>query len=165
MKAKLKTCTGWNGNSHEAYIYKNIDGNKYCRACASKLQPPKPINKVSKKQTFRITYKKTQLLEDKDFYMSVWKQKFFDDLPNEGEVMVLSPRCENCEKRLGEEPNLMFFHHILEKRNFPDFRHCMWNIAILCPDCHSGYESRPDLFPQIKEAREFYINKYIKPKE
>lgn len=141
------------GCDSEQYIYKNIEGKKYCKSCTQKLQPPKSINKVSKKQMFKISIKQTQIQEDMLFYLNVWKERFYATLTNGDEIMTKSPRCENCSKKLGEEPNLMFFHHILEKRNFPKFRHLPENITILCPDCHSGYETYPDKFPKIQARR------------
>lgn len=163
MRTK-KMCAGFDGNEHEAYIYKNIEGRKYCRACAFKLQPPKKIKAVSTKSIFRLKLKQDQVQRDKQFYLEIWRNKFFALLESSGEyIMWRSPNCEHCRKKLGEEPLTIFFHHILEKRNFPELRYYEPNIAILCSSCHSGYESRPDLYPDLLERRRElleYYNKY-----
>ena len=157
MLTKKKECAGFNGVPHEAYIYKNIGGEKYCKSCAFKLQPPKQIRKVSEKQVFKMSIKKELLEKDKAFYTEVWIKRFFkDSLSVPGTyIKVKVICCENpeCKKRLPDEPNLMFFHHVLEKRNFPEYRHEEQNIAILCAECHNAYETFPDSVPYLKDLR------------
>jgi len=145
MQSKKKICAGC---LQITYIYKNIEGNKYCKTCAFKLQPPKSIAKVSEKQKFKITLKKNLLEDDKIFYKNVWDNRTQGDPGMD--IILHYPRCECCHKGLGSEPNLMHFHHILEKRNYPQYRHSSWNIAILCPDCHNSYELNPDNVPYLK---------------
>lgn len=167
--SKMKECAGFDGNPHQAYIYKNIDGKKYCKSCAFKLQPPKAIRPMSEKGKFKMTLKKELFEQDKIFYTNLWTHRFF--APNANVpgtyVMVKAPRCENpeCQKRLGDEPNLLYFHHILEKRNYPEFRHHQENIAILCPECHNLYESYPDKVPYLVKLRRYLIALFVKTKE
>jgi len=71
------------------------------------------------------------------------------------------PKCECCGKELPLEPNLMFFHHILEKRNFPELRHHKENIAIVCAQCHSTYETMPDKVPYLKIKRDELLIKLL----
>lgn len=160
-------CAGFDGNSHEAYIYKNIDGKKYCKSCTLKLEPPKPIEsspikfkvnvikKISDKQRVKIEEKKALLEKDKEFYLSVWRHRFmyYGSVTQEWNYFT-HPRCEVCEKTLPFEPNLTYFHHILEKRNYPELRHEQKNIAIVCPECHNKYETMPDMVPYLKQKRE-----------
>jgi len=156
MVTKKKMCAGADGVAHEAYIYKNIDGKKYCKSCAYKLQPPKQISKVSQKQVFKMTLKKQLLEEDKKFYTEVWADRFFVENKNVPNTYILltPPKCECCNTRLSDEPNLMYFHHVLEKRNYPELRHVKENIAIVCAECHNMYETFPDKVPYLKEKRE-----------
>lgn len=159
MKLKLKTCAGFDGIEHEAYIYKNINGKKYCKSCALKLKPVKAIKKVSEKQVFKIKLKEKLLEEDKKFYLHVWQDRTWeDDAP--GMLPPEYPKCECCGKGLGSEPNLMYFHHILEKRNYPQARHLDWNIAILCPDCHNAYETNPMNRPSLVIRRSNALDRY-----
>lgn len=145
LSPKLKMCASYNGIEHQAYIYKHINGKPYCKYCAMVLQPPKSIKRVSTKMKFKIILKKDLLKEDHEFYKKVWFKRFFDGIPK--------PKCEVCDKPLGWEPLTTFFHHILEKRNFPQLRHHEKNIAILCPDCHSQYETFPDKVPYLVNLR------------
>lgn len=149
MNQKKKICAGFDGNEHEAYIYKNIGGKKYCKSCTYKLQPPKQINKVSEKQVFKIRIKKDLLEEDKKFYNKIWEERYSINVTH-----GVFHQCECCGKTLPGEPNLMYFHHILEKRNYPEYRHRERNIAIVCPDCHSSYESNPDNQPYLKYLKQ-----------
>jgi hypothetical protein len=63
--------------------------------------------------------------------------------------------CECCNEPL-LEPRLYNFHHILEKReklfqhvDYSIYRHCLWNILLLCWGCHDAYERMPDTRPFI----------------
>lgn len=168
IKPKLKECAGFDGTPHQAYIYKNIDGKKYCKSCALKLEPKEytfkihAIKKVSEKQKIKIEEKKEQVQKDILFYLKLWEKKF--SLDREGLPTYdywKWPTCEVCGKRLSLEPNITYFHHILEKRNFPDLRHVEWNIAILCFECHSKYETMPDLVPYLKMKRDELLDKVL----
>jgi len=168
LKPKLKKCAGFDGVEHDAYIYKNIDGKKYCKSCTYKLEPPKPtfkihaIKRVSDKQKVKIEEKKLLLEKDKEFYLECWRERFMFFGAVYGEWQYHSqPKCECCNRNLPFEPNLMFFHHILEKRNFPELRHEKWNIAILCSECHNKYETMPDLVPYLKQKRDELLVKLL----
>jgi hypothetical protein len=163
MVRKKKMCAGFDGKKHEDYIYKNIDGKKYCKSCAFKLQPPKQIRKVSQKQVFKMTLKKELIEEDKKFYMKVWRSRFFREHVNIPNTFYLAhkPKCECCQTALSDEPNLTYFHHILEKRNYPHLRHEEENIAIVCSECHNRYEQFPDKVPYLVKRKEILMKKFL----
>jgi 5-methylcytosine-specific restriction endonuclease McrA len=97
------------------------------------------IPKVSAKKAKQLLEQKATAEADWEFYLQIW---------------AASPHwCFECGKRLGKEPLTLFFHHLLEKRNYPQFRHTPENITILCPDCHSQVESNIDKCPKTKERR------------
>lgn len=151
MKQKLKICAGFNGIPHTDYIYKNIDGKKYCKSCAFKLNPPKKIKKFSEKGKMKIILKKKLTEEDHKFYTEVWNYRSVNGTCN----------CYNCNKIIGPEYTTCNFHHILEKRNYPELRHTPLNIMILCAECHNKYETFPDSTPSIKDRRNAFLE-YIK---
>jgi 5-methylcytosine-specific restriction endonuclease McrA len=161
MQPKLKMCAGHDGVEHQAYIYKNIDGKKYCKFCTQKLEPPKQtfklhaIKKISDKQKDKLELKKELIEQDKEFYLDCWRARFmfFGALYGEWQYHT-EPKCEVCRKHLGYEPNLTYFHHILEKRNFPELRHLQKNIAIICSECHNRYETMPDQVPYLQQKRD-----------
>lgn len=87
---------------------------------------------------------------DRTFYMDVWRSR--------------SHKCECCDTSLFE-PRLYMFHHILEKRDkkgryddYSQFRHCMWNIMLLCWQCHDAYERNPDTRPFIVIAKQALLD-------
>lgn len=157
MQAKKKICAGC---GKESYIYKNIDGEKYCKPCTFKLQPPKAIPKRTEKQKFKIEAKKKLFEHDVAFYVQVWYTRF-GRIEGTGtketfwiDNVERMPCCEVCKTRIFWGMDLRNFHHILEKRNYPELRHEPENIAILCPDCHNRYETMPDKVPYLKEKRQ-----------
>lgn len=154
MQQKKKICAGFDGNSHEGYIYKNIDGKKYCKSCAFKLQPPKSIPKRTEKQKIKMSLKKDLLEEDRKFYADIWTKRFFEVVSDRYFFKkIKQPCCEVCGTDLRDEPNLFYFHHILEKRNYPHLRHVEENIAVVCEECHNLYETFPDKVPYLVEKR------------
>lgn len=166
IQTKLKICAGHDGTPHEAYIYKNIKGKKYCKSCTSKLEGSNQpvfkvhvIKKVSNKQKKKNEEKKILVAEDMKFYLRVWKGRFMFEYQGM-EMFHTMPKCECCGTHL-PEPNMMNFHHILEKRNYPELRHTEWNIAIVCPQCHNRYETNPDTVPYLKQLRVERMNAYL----
>lgn len=102
-------------------------------------KPPTPIASVSEKKKKVLAEEKKLFAADKDFYAEVW---------------AASPHiCQECLTKLGREPLTLFFHHLLEKRNHPEFRHTHENVMILCPDCHTQAESDIDKTPKVRERR------------
>lgn len=68
---------------------------------------------------------------DRAFYMEIWESR--------------EHTCYNCSRFLPREPLTLYFHHLLNKQHYPQFRHEEWNIAILCSDCHYSYETYPNI--------------------
>lgn len=105
---------------------------------------PKPkkkyvIPKVSEKRKKQIQKDKATFERDKEFYK---------------EVYTASPhKCQNCFRNLPRHPQTFMFHHLLEKRNYPQFRYVPENIMILCLECHSKAETNIDFAPRIKQRR------------
>lgn len=98
------------------------------------------IAKVSEKRKKQIIADKELLERDAEFYK---------------EVYAASPhKCQNCDITLPKTPSNFMFHHLLEKRNYPQFRHIPENIMILCLECHSKAETNIDFAPKIKQRRD-----------
>lgn len=110
----------------------------------AKADEPKPVKKysipkVSKKRQRKLEEQKDLLKLDEEFYKEVWSA---------------SPHwCQNCQVKLPKTPYNWMFHHLLEKRHYPQFRHEPSNIAILCLECHSKCETNIDFAPKIKQRR------------
>lgn len=114
---------------------------------------PKPkkkysIPKVSKKKQKELREQRAILKKDEEFYKEIWSA---------------SPhKCQNCDCSLGKTPYNWMFHHLLEKRNYPQFRYIPENIMILCFECHSKAETNIDFAPLVKKRRNEAIENCIK---
>lgn len=117
-------------------------GLREIQGLKSRANDPKPkkkytIPKVSKKRQKKLEEQKELLKLDEEFYKEVW---------------AASPhKCQNCDCKLPKTPYNWMFHHLLEKRNYPQFRHIPENIMILCLECHSKAETNIDFAPKIKQ--------------
>lgn len=101
---------------------------------------PVPIARISVKKKAQGKEEKELIAADKEFYAEIW---------------LASPHvCENCNKKLGKEPLTLFFHHLLPKKPYPEFRHTPENIMILCPDCHTQAETLLDHVPKVMARRD-----------
>lgn len=45
-----------------------------------------------------------------------------------------------------------FFHHILAKTQFPEYRWCEWNIIMVDPTVHAQIEMDMDKVPGMREV-------------
>ena len=108
---------------------------------AKEIKPKKKytIPKISKKRQKKLEEQKELLKKDEEFYKMVWAAS--------------DNRCQNCDCKLPRAPSNFMFHHILEKRNYPQYRHTPENVAILCLMCHSKCETNIDFAPRIKQRR------------
>jgi|GEM_PF-5456503 len=101
---------------------------------------PQPLKQMSEKTKAKQAEEKAVLAADKDFYLEIW---------------LASPHvCGECSNKLGKEPLTLFFHHLLPKAKYPQFRHTPENIMILCPDCHTQAEVDLDKVPKVKKRRD-----------
>jgi 5-methylcytosine-specific restriction endonuclease McrA len=113
----------------------------YCRY----HYPKKSIRRVSDKQKIKKLEKRELLEEDLQFYAGIWDKR------------------EHCCYECGVgicEPTSANFHHILEKRNYPDLRHIENNIVILCVSCHQQVETMIEKCPRTKELTMLMKDKY-----
>lgn len=105
-------------------------------------KPPKekkPLNRENAKTKAKKADNLKLFAADKEFYADVWNA---------------SPhRCGECNCKLGKEPLTLFFHHLLPKSQYPQFRHTHENIMILCPDHHAQAETDLDKVPKVKARR------------
>lgn len=109
----------------------------------------KPIAKVSKKKQGQKILDKVLADLDKEFYLTVW---------------TASPhKCQNCGCGLGNTANNIFFHHLLPKSKYPQFRHTPENIMLLCLEDHSKAETNMDFVPEVRRRTEEAEKILLKP--
>lgn len=139
MLNKKKDCEGWDGNSHLSFIYKRINGKKYCKSCAFKIEGKTSIKKTTDKQKEKSKIKTENSLQLRNFFEFLWRK-----LPPKRE-------CTICAKAITGDNKAIYWHHILAKAKYPDLALEEDNIVFLCETCHSDWEISP--------TNEFLLNK------
>jgi hypothetical protein len=124
----------------------NQFGGGYCRnhqwLRTDKKRKPKPkrtpIRKRSIKQTKLLGERKLLQTKDWEFYLEIWDER--DHI------------CFETDQYLGNEPQTLFFHHVLEKgiRRYKKYRHCKWNIVLISWQVHDQVGMDIDRCPKIK---------------
>lgn len=103
----------------------------------------KGLNKSIKKRG-----EKQELLDkQKELFLDIWnKRKHVSEVSGE---------------YLGEEPLSIFFHHILEKRNYPELILVPENIILLTFAEHQKVESDKNFYEEINKRREKLKEKFL----
>lgn len=123
----------------------NQFGGGYCRNhqwCRKdktiKFPNRTPIRKRSIKQTKILGEKKSLQIKDWEFYLEIWDER--------------EHVCFETDQYLGNEPQTLFFHHVLEKgiRRYKKYRHCKWNIVLISWQVHDQVGMDIDRCPRIK---------------
>jgi len=98
-----------------------------------------PIRKVSKTNKTLGERKLANKL-DKEFFLEIWNSR-----PHV---------CFETGEYLGNEPLTVYFHHVLEKAIYPEYRYCDWNIVLVTWEVHSKCHSNIDHAPKVKAYRD-----------
>lgn len=112
-----------------------------------------PIRKRSIKQTKLLGEQKLQRIQDWEFYLEIWDER--DHV------------CFETDQYLGDEPQTLFFHHVLEKglRRYKKYRHCKWNIVLITWQVHDQVGMDIDRCPKIKAYRDKLLKQLENGKE
>jgi 5-methylcytosine-specific restriction endonuclease McrA len=124
-------------------------GLKEIRELKAKAKEPKEkkyysIPKMSVKRKERTEEDKQLLHADDEFYKDIWSSN--------------THVCANCLNNLQQKFERWNFHHLLPKKDYPQFRHDIRNIVILCLECHSKCETDYDTIPKIRDLKESITN-------
>lgn len=66
--------------------------------------------------------------------------------------------CFESGEPIYGQPLTLYFHHVLEKDLYPEYKFCKWNIVLVTWAVHDNIHRLSDLCPKIKE----YQNQLIK---
>lgn len=112
----------------------------YCKSKpTSGKKAPKPIPKRSEKGKQKAIEKKLLVQNDMALYLEIWGER--------------AHVCYETGKSI-PKPLIQNFHHVLEKAQYPQYRHSRWNIVIVTDDTHNQVHSNIDKTPKIKALRE-----------
>jgi len=116
---------------------------KYCQHLRTDKKPTilkrKPIKKVSLKQNQLLGERRLQQKKDWLFFISIWEERPHVDF--------------ETDEYISGEPLTLYFHHVLSKSKYPQFRYCKWNIVIVTWATHSKAETNIEFVPKIKAYR------------
>lgn len=84
--------------------------------------------------------------KDKEFYLGIWQKS--------------NKRCQISGRYLGNEPLTTFFHHILPKSKFPQYRYAEWNVIMLAPEIHEQIELDMDKVAGFRKIYDDLISKH-----
>jgi len=101
----------------------------YCKSKpATGPKPKKAIARQTPKAKKKKIDKGMLLETDGAFYLHIWQERPHVDyetgLPIYGEF------------------SLLYFHHVLQKKPFPQYRHCAWNIVLVSWETHGNADAR-----------------------
>lgn len=105
---------------------------------------PSGIKKISAKGRVKKIEKGQLTDSDAALYLIIWQER--------------EHKCQCCDEPIFEF-SILLFHHILPKRprgGYPQYRHCKWNIWILCWKCHDTHDNGNPESKTISKLRKEY---------
>lgn len=54
------------------------------------------------------------------------------------------------------KPLTLYFHHVLDKKSYPEYRHCKWNIVLLHWDKHTNADNKVHC-PKVEKYRKHLL--------
>jgi hypothetical protein len=120
-------------------------------AYALKRSPLKKTTPIRNKTPSKLA-KEAQDRIDHDrqnaFFQNIW-----DITPSQ------ERRCYETGRLLYGECLSTYFHHILAKELYPQFRFSSWNIILVSAEVHNQYETFPEKCPKIHSLYLELLNK------
>ena len=115
-----------------------------CASYKGKAPPKKSINRVSEKGKQKTIDKKALIQNDMMFYLEIWSER---------------PKIDyETNEKIEGKPKNYHFHHVLEKANYPEYRHKKWNIVLVNKDTHDNCHSTDgSLNPKIHAYRKHLL--------
>lgn len=116
----------------------------------------KPIKKVSDKQKIKNQEKKELSIKQREFFLSLWDEREIFD----GNSFFC--RCGECNKKLSRQfyrGNSCCYSHLLPKSKYPEYRFLPENILIVCPGCHSQFETFSEKAPNQYDLQKKLLKK------
>ncbi len=106
------------------------------------------MKKISDKQKVRNKLKALETLDMQRWFGEIWKS-----------TPAHQRKCFETGERLYGEALSIYFHHVLEKETWPEYRFERWNIVFVTWQVHDQAHKDLDYCPKIKEYREQLLKK------
>jgi hypothetical protein len=104
-----------------------------------------PIRKRSKKKQQSLGEQVLTQQKDWLFFLEIWNER--DHI------------CYETGDPIYGEPLTLYFHHVLEKELYEEYRYCKWNIVLVTWETHSKCHNNIDFAPKVKAYRDKLIKK------
>lgn len=121
-----------------------IHGNKEYTLSSSSLKSSGRINRQSEKHRSKAIERKQYGEDMMAFFLKIWEER-----PH---------YCYETGVFLGDEPNTMFFDHVLPKSVYKTLAFTDENILLLHPDTHAQKHVDIDKTPKVKAYRDYLLN-------
>lgn len=105
------------------------------------------LKRISSKRKSQLEDEKEKTHEMYQFFINLWNN-----------TPPYKRRCYETGVALKNPPLSTYFHHVLPKSKYPQYRLCAWNIVFLQPEVHNQAEIDLDKTPRVKEYKERLIN-------
>ena len=107
-----------------------------------------PLKRKSLKKNSKINSDKVQKTEEMyHFFLEIWNS-----------TPPYRRKCYETGKSLPHPPLSTYFHHVLPKSKYPEYRLEKWNIVLLDPEIHNQVEINIDKTPRVKELTQRILN-------
>lgn len=147
MIVKQKICVEC---KNKVYIW----SKSLCKPCFFKLNPPKPINKISKKLKEKNVIKKEKTKVLHQFFLDLWDER----ADKNGCV-----RCFETDIYMSYtiyKENSICYSHQLPKSKYPEYALDKNNILIVLPNVHANWEASQESCPKMLEYTKKLKKKY-----
>lgn len=104
-----------------------------------------PIKRISAKRRKQLKDDKKTQIKDWNFFLEIWEER--DHICFESGAWLIG------------EPLTLYFHHVLEKELYEEYRYCKWNIVLVTWEIHSKCHNDLDHAPKIRAYRDSLIKK------
>ncbi len=131
-------CTVCGRNSDSEYCFKHKPRKS--------LSSNRRFKKSALTTKSKVSAGKSQPNKDHLLFKQIWNKR--------------SHKSEVSGTYLGKEALSVYFHHILPKSKYPQFRNLEENIILLTADEHANVESDIYRYEKVNEIREYLIDKY-----
>lgn len=105
------------------------------------------ISKKSDKQRIKDKEDAELRKRDRELWAEIWAERPHIDF--------------ETEEPIYGEPLTLYFHHVLPKSEYPEFRYCKWNIVLVSWDTHAQAEAHCKL-PKIEEYKKQLLKTKVK---
>lgn len=109
---------------------------------------------MSEKKAAQIEEEEKEQEKMWNFFLEIW-----DSTPPS------ERKCYETGRPLVGVPLTVYFHHVLPKHLYPEYKYCKWNVVLLTWLVHDQAEIDIDKTPKVKALYEHLLESHTKIRE